>query len=82
MEIGLKTIVSRLRPCRCAVLVHQDVPDWQSRVLSIIAWQSTFWGGSDTLIIPTDGKTIDPFFWDILDIHNTATRQLSPVQGK
>jgi hypothetical protein len=69
MEIGLKTIVSRLRPCRCAVLVHQEVPDWRSRVLSIIAWQSTFWGGSDTLIIPTDGKTIDPFFWDILDIH-------------
>jgi len=69
MEIGLKTIVSRLRPCRCAVLVHQDFLDWQSRVLSIIAWQSTFWGGSDTLIIPTDGKTIDPFFWDILDVH-------------
>jgi len=69
MEISLKTIVARVRPCRCAVLINQAIPDWQSKVLSIIEWQSTFWGGADTIIIPTDGKTIDPFFWNILNIY-------------
>jgi hypothetical protein len=54
MEIGLKTIVSRVRPCRCAVLINENLEDWQDRALSIIDWQSTFWGGSDTVIIPND----------------------------
>jgi len=69
MEVSLKTIISRVRPCRCAVLINQTAPDWHESVLSVIEWQSTFWGGADTIIIPTDGKNIDAFFWAILEIY-------------
>jgi len=41
-------------------------PDWQKTCLRIIECQSQVWGGAHSIIVPTDGKTITPIFWEIL----------------
>lgn len=38
-----------------------------SYCLRIIEWYSQMWGGGYNLIIPTDGATIEPDFWFILE---------------
>jgi hypothetical protein len=39
---------------------------WDSTCRSIIEYLTQIWGGYQSLIIPTDGKTIDTVFWKFL----------------
>jgi len=66
MSERYQTLFTRLRPHRIAVLTNVDDPMWQESCISIIAFLSQQWGGYHSLIIPTDGKTIDITFWKFL----------------
>jgi hypothetical protein len=58
---------ARARPPRVAVLMNVSDPEWRSPALRVIEFFCSIWGGKHSLIIPTDGKTIDPIFWRILE---------------
>lgn len=45
-------------------------PDWQETCRRIIECLSSLWGGKYSLIIPTDGKTISPPFWHLLEAYD------------
>jgi hypothetical protein len=62
-----KTIFASVRPHRVAVLVDRSDPDWRDTCLRIIEFYSTIWGGKYNIIVPTDGETISPTFWKILE---------------
>jgi len=64
---GVRTIWIRLRPVRFAVFVDENDPLWRDSCLSIIEWANQSWGGSYSLIVPTDGKRILDQFWFILE---------------
>ncbi len=57
----------RARPARVAILTDSLDPGWRHTSLRIIELLSAIWGGKHSLIIPTDGTTIDPLFWAILE---------------
>ncbi len=61
------TISTSVRPGRLAVLVDAKDPQWQSSCLRIIEYFTRMWGGCGNIIVPTDGKQIDPLFWRILE---------------
>ena len=61
-----QTIVARVRPHRVAVLIDANDTDWQRSCLRIIEYLSQVWGGAHSLIIPTNGDTIDNCFWELL----------------
>jgi hypothetical protein len=61
-----QTIVARLRRHRVAVLIDANDTDWQGSCLRIIEYLSQVWGGAHSLIIPTNGDTIDNCFWELL----------------
>ncbi len=61
------TISTSVRPGRVAVLVDAKDPHWQSSCLQIIEYFTRMWGGCGNIIVPTDGKQIDPLFWRILE---------------
>jgi len=65
-SLSFKTIVATVRPPRIAVLVHTADPHWQSTCVRVIEFFSQVWGGHYNIIVPTDGKTVDPPFWGIL----------------
>jgi len=52
------------------VLAYIDDRNWEDSCLGIIQWITKIWGGSQTVIIPTDGKTIAEEFWAILSAHD------------
>jgi hypothetical protein len=62
------TVSTRVRPGRVAVLVDIDDAQWQSTCLRVIEYFTRLWGGCGNIIIPTDGKTIRPLFWRILEL--------------
>jgi len=64
--LSFKTIVATARPPRIAVLVHTIDPHWRNTCVRIIEFFTQLWGGHYNIIIPTDGKTIEPRFWAIL----------------
>jgi hypothetical protein len=41
--------------------------DWRHTAVRIVEFLSSVWGGKHSLIIPSDGSTIDPLFWTILE---------------
>lgn len=61
-----QTFTTRLRPHRIAVLTNCADKDWQNTCVAIIEYLSQIWGGYNSLIVPTDGKTIDDVFWAML----------------
>jgi hypothetical protein len=61
-----QTFTTRLRPHRIAILTNVVDPDWQNTCTAIIEFLSQIWGGYHSLIVPTDGKTIDDTFWAML----------------
>jgi hypothetical protein len=63
-----KRIFTSVRPARVAVVIDQADQDWRSSCLRIIEFLSSTWGGAYNIIVPTDGTTISPRFWQILDV--------------
>jgi hypothetical protein len=61
-----QSFITRLRPHRIAILINVADEDWQHTCTAIIEYLSQVWGGYHSLIIPTDGNTIDDIFWSIL----------------
>jgi hypothetical protein len=61
------TIAASIRPGRVAVLCDIADPEWMRSCRHILEIFSTLWGGHGNIIIPTDGKTIQPIFWQILE---------------
>jgi hypothetical protein len=66
MSERFQTVFTRLRPHRVAILTNVDDPMWQETCISILEFLSQVWGGYHSLIIPTNGKTIDTVFWKLL----------------
>jgi len=62
------TISTGVRPGRIAVLTDINDQQWQSTCLRIIEYFTRTWGGCGNIIVPTDGKTISPNFWKLLEI--------------
>ncbi len=62
-----KTVYASVRPARTAVLVNREYSDWTEICRRIIEFFSSLWGGEHSLIVPTDGTTILPIFWQILE---------------
>ena len=58
---------ARARPPRVAVLMSASDPEWRSTAVRVIEFLCSIWGGKHSIIIPTDGTTIDPTFWRILE---------------
>src|SRR5262249_45061851 len=58
--------LSSVRPARIAVLINKDNPHWDVSVQFVLEFLTQLWGGQHSLLIPTDGASIDPVFWDLL----------------
>ena len=66
MSDTYETIRTGVRPPRVACFIRNDDPDWQATAMIALESFSSVWGGGGFILIPTDGKTIDPVFWEIL----------------
>lgn len=66
-QLHYETLESRARPARVAVLIDSSDVDWRHTMLRVIEFLSSVWGGKHSVIVPTDGSTIDPVFWAILE---------------
>ena len=66
-QLHYETIESRARPARIAVLINSSDADWLHTAVRIIEFLSSIWGGKHSIIVPTDGSTIEPTFWAILE---------------
>ncbi len=65
-DLTFKTITTGLRPARCTVFVKRDDPDWMDTCLRIIECTTAEWGGWYSLLVPTDGTSIDPLFMGLI----------------
>jgi hypothetical protein len=65
-----KTISAGVRASRVAVLVDAADPDWRETCRRIIECLSAQWGGKYSLIVPTDGTSISPLFWKLLNAYD------------
>jgi hypothetical protein len=68
--LEFKTVHSWVRPARVAVLLDSADEDWHDTVLRAIEWCSQHWGGAYFILIPTDGNSITPLFWSVLDAYD------------
>lgn len=66
-QLHYETIEKRARPARVAVLLDSSDVDWRHTALRIIEFLSSIWGGRHSIIVPTDGSTVAPVFWAILE---------------
>lgn len=66
-QLHYETLESRARPARVAVLIDSSDIDWHHTALRIIEFLSSIWGGKHSVVVPTDGSTIEPVFWAILE---------------
>lgn len=69
-EQRFQSFLTRIRPHRVAVFVNMADPNWYESSFGVIEFLTKLWGGSHSVIIPTDGKTIDEEFWAILSSHD------------
>ena len=65
-----QSFITRVRPHRVAVLTNIRDVHWQHSCIGILEFFTKLWGGSNCVIIPTDGKTIDDEFWAVLSSHD------------
>ncbi len=68
--LEFETVHSLVRPARVAVLLDNADEDWQDTVLRTIEWSSQHWGGGYFILVPTNGSSITPLFWSILDAYD------------
>lgn len=61
------TVSASVRPDRIAVLCDIADPEWMDSCRHILEIFSSVWGGHANVIIPTDGNTIEPLFWQLLE---------------
>jgi hypothetical protein len=66
-ELHYEIIETRARPARVALLTDCSDADWHHTMLRIIEFLSSIWGGKHSVIIPTNGTTIAPILWTILE---------------
>jgi len=62
------SVATSLRPGRIAVLCDIGDPNWSHTCRHILELFSSLWGGHGCIIVPTNGNTIDPLFWKILEV--------------
>lgn len=65
--LSFKTIVTTVRPPRIAVFVHVNDDHWQNTCVRVVNFFTQLWGGHYNIIVPTDGKSIEPQFWKMLE---------------
>lgn len=61
------TVATSVRPGRIAVLYDIADQDWIGSCQNILDLCASLWGGLASIIIPTDGTTISPLFWQLLE---------------
>lgn len=64
-----KRIDSLVRPQRYALLIN-ETPYWHHTAQRAIETFTQLWGGAGFIIVPTDGNTIAPKFWEILESYS------------
>lgn len=70
MNIEYKVVHQRVRPPRFAFLMDRSDPHWIGSCLNLLEAMSWVWGGEQFIVIPTDGRTIDAVFEQLLDLFN------------
>lgn len=65
--LEFRTVFAGVRPARLAVLIYRNDPYWQETCRRVLECLSSIWGGKNSLLIPTDGKRIEPMFWELLE---------------
>jgi hypothetical protein len=65
-----RNVITSVRTPRLAVLINKNDKYWPAYVEGAISVFSQTWGGEYFLLIPTDGKTIDEKFWQILEAYS------------
>lgn len=74
-------LFTTVRPPRIAVFVNSASQSWQAQCLHILDHFSRTWGGSANIIIPTDGQSISPIFWKLLEAFDPDTLLLYCASG-
>lgn len=69
-QASYRNVTLTVRTPRLAVLIDKEEPQWHAHVEGIIQAFTQTWGGEYFIIIPTDGKTIDEKFWEILEAYS------------
>lgn len=66
-EAQFRTVFSSVRPQRVVTFVDQREAKWRDVCLRVIELYSRVWGGNYNLIVPTDGTSLTPAFWRVLE---------------
>jgi len=69
-QASYQNVTLSVRTPRLAILIDKGNPQWHAHVEGIIQAFTQTWGGEYFIIIPTDGKTIDEKFWEILEAYS------------
>src|SRR2546429_5447557 len=69
-QASYRNVSLSVRTPRFAVLIDKEHPQWHAHIEGIIQAFTQTWGGEYFIIIPTDGKTIDEKFWEILEAYS------------
>src|SRR5437764_11190751 len=62
-----ETVYAGVRPPRVAILLDTGDQQWQETCRRLMECFSSTWGCKYSVIIPTDGRSISPFFWTLLE---------------
>lgn len=65
LRLDARRVGLGLRPPRLAVLIGSDCT-W-GHCIYLIGTLTEIWGGATYAVVPTDGQTISPLFWRLLD---------------
>jgi hypothetical protein len=69
-QASYRNVSLSVRTPRLAILIDKGEPQWHAHVEGIIQAFTQTWGGEYFIIIPTDSKTIDEKFWEILEAYS------------
>jgi hypothetical protein len=69
-QASYRNVSLSVRTPRFAILIDKGSPQWHAHIEGIIQAFTQIWGGEYFVIIPTDGKTIDEKFWEILEAYS------------
>lgn len=67
-DVEFKVVRSGVRPHRVAILV--PLTSGPTEWLQVIEVCSQMWGGSYSVLVPTDGDSVAHSFWQLLDIYD------------
>jgi hypothetical protein len=80
-DVPSQKLFTTVRPPRIAVFINAAAETWQAECLHILDHFSRTWGGSANIVIPTDGGSISPIFWKLLEVFDPDTLLLYCVSG-